>query len=465
MPERVPRVAMPQQDPQERIHNFYEVALGYTEEMAVIEASRCLMCKKPQCIQGCPVEIDITAFIGKIQEGDFRGAYDVIKDENALPAICGRVCPQESQCERFCVLGKKFEPVAIGRLERWVADVALVEDDFKPTGEYSVTRPEKVAIVGSGPAGLTVAGDLVKMGYGVTVFEAFHIFGGVLVYGIPEFRLPNKIVEAEISYLETLGVEMVRNFVVGRSATLYELLDGEYSAIFLGTGAGLPSFLRVPGENANGIFSSNEFLTRNNLMGGYKFPEYDTPMYCGKKVAVFGGGNTAMDSVRSSLRLGADKAMILYRRSETELPAREEEYINAQEEGVEFHFLVSPLGFEADENGWVKSVKLQKMELGEPDDSGRRRPVPIEGSEYDLEIDTAVIAIGTRPNPLLLRTTPELETTRWGTVVADEATMATKMDGVYAGGDIVTGGATVISAMGAGKIAARAINEYIESKK
>lgn len=465
MPERVPRVAMPQQDPQERIHNFYEVALGYTEEMAVIEANRCLMCKKPQCIQGCPVEIDITAFIGKIQEGDFRGAYDVIKDENALPAICGRVCPQESQCERFCVLGKKFEPVAIGRLERYVADVALVEDDFKPTGEYSVTRPEKVAIVGSGPAGLTVAGDLVKMGYGVTVFEAFHIFGGVLVYGIPEFRLPNKIVEAEISYLETLGVEMVRNFVVGRSATLYELLDGEYSAIFLGTGAGLPSFLRVPGENANGIFSSNEFLTRNNLMGGYKFPEYDTPMYCGKKVAVFGGGNTAMDSVRSSLRLGADKAMILYRRSETELPAREEEYINAQEEGVEFHFLVSPLGFEADENGWVKSVKLQKMELGEPDDSGRRRPVPIEGSEYDLEIDTAVIAIGTRPNPLLLRTTPELETTRWGTVVADETTMATKMDGVYAGGDIVTGGATVISAMGAGKIAARAINEYIESKK
>ena len=465
MPERVQRVGMPQQDPQERIHNFYEVALGYTEEMAVTEANRCLMCKKPQCIQGCPVEIDITAFIGKIQEGDLRGAYDVIKDENALPAICGRVCPQESQCERFCVLGKKFEPVAIGRLERYVADVALKEDDFKPTGEYSVTRPEKVAIVGSGPAGLTVAGDLVKMGYGVTVFEAFHIFGGVLVYGIPEFRLPNKIVEAEISYLETLGVEMKRNFVVGRSATLYELLDGEYSAVFLGTGAGLPSFLRVPGENANGIFSSNEFLTRNNLMAGYKFPEYDTPMYCGKRVAVFGGGNTAMDSVRSSLRLGADKAMILYRRSETELPAREEEYINAQEEGVEFRFLVSPLGFEADENGWVKSVKLQNMELGEPDDSGRRRPVPIEGSEYDLEIDTAVIAIGTKPNPLLLRTTPELETTRWGTVVADEATMATKMEGVYAGGDIVTGGATVISAMGAGKVAARAINEYIESKK
>jgi len=464
MPERVPRVGMPLQDPQERIHNFYEVALGYTEEMAVVEANRCLMCKKPLCVQGCPVEIDIPAFIEKIQNKDFRGAYDEIKGDNALPAICGRVCPQESQCEKFCVLGKKFEPVAVGRLERYVADLALKEDDFKPTGEYSVTKKEKIAIVGSGPAGLTVAGDLVKMGYGVTVFEAFHIFGGVLVYGIPEFRLPNQVVEAEISYLETLGVEMIRNFVVGRSATIYDLFDQGYSAVFLGTGAGLPSFLKVPGENSNGIFSSNEFLTRNNLMSGYKFPEYDTPMYCGKRVAVFGGGNTAMDSVRSSLRLGADKAMILYRRSEAELPAREEEYINAQEEGVEFHFLVSPLSFDADENGWVKSVKLQQMELGEPDDSGRRRPVPIEGKIYDLEIDTAVIAIGTRPNPLLLRTTPELETTRWGTVVVDESTMATKMEGVYAGGDIVTGGATVISAMGAGKVAARAIDEYIQSK-
>ncbi len=464
MPERVPRTGMPLQDPQERIHNFYEVALGYTEEMAVIEANRCLMCKKPVCVEGCPVEIDIPAFIEKIQNKDFRGAYDEIKQDNALPAICGRVCPQESQCEKLCVLGKKFEPVAVGRLERYVADLALKEDNFKPTGKYSVTKKEKVAIVGSGPAGLTVAGDLVQMGYGVTVFEAFHVFGGVLVYGIPEFRLPNQIVEAEISYLETLGVEMIRNFVVGRSATIYDLFEQGYSAVFLGTGAGLPSFLKVPGENANGVFSSNEFLTRNNLMSGYKFPEYDTPMYCGKRVAVFGGGNTAMDSVRSSLRLGADKAMILYRRSETELPAREEEYVNAQEEGVEFHFLVSPLSFDADENGWVKSVKLQQMELGEPDDSGRRRPVPIEGKIYDLEIDTAVIAIGTRPNPLLLRTTPELETTRWGTVVVDESTMVTKMEGVYAGGDIVTGGATVISAMGAGKVAARAIDAYIQSK-
>ena len=464
MPERVPRVGMPLQDPQERIHNFNEVALGYTEEMAVIEANRCLMCKKPVCVEGCPVEIDIPAFIEKIQNKDFRGAYDEIKQDNALPAICGRVCPQESQCEKLCVLGKKFEPVAVGRLERYVADIALKEDNFKPTGKYSVTKKEKVAIVGSGPAGLTVAGDLVQMGYGVTVFEAFHVFGGVLVYGIPEFRLPNQIVEAEISYLETLGVEMVTNYVVGRSATIYDLFDQGYSAVFLGTGAGLPSFLKVPGENANGIFSSNEFLTRNNLMSGYKFPEYDTPMYCGKRVAVFGGGNTAMDSVRSSLRLGADKAMILYRRSEAELPARQEEYENAQEEGVEFHFLVSPLSFDADENGWVKSVKLQQMELGEPDDSGRRRPVPIEGKIYDLEIDTAVIAIGTRPNPLLLRTTPELETTRWGTVVVDESTMLTKMEGVYAGGDIVTGGATVISAMGAGKVAARAIDAYIQSK-
>ncbi len=464
MPERVPRIAMPLQDPQERIHNYYEVALGYTEEMAVTEASRCLMCKKPLCVQGCPVEIDIPNFISKIQEKDFRGAYNAIKEDNALPAICGRVCPQESQCEKFCVLGKKFEPVAIGRLERYVADLALLQDDYKPCGENCVTRKEKVAIVGSGPSGLTVAGDLVKKGYGVTIFEAFHIFGGVLVYGIPEFRLPNKIVEAEISYLETLGVELVKNFVVGKSATLEDLFNKGYNAAFLGTGAGLPSFLRIPGENANGIFSSNEFLTRNNLMAGYRFPEYDTPIYCGKRVAVFGGGNTAMDSVRSSLRLGADRAMILYRRSEQELPAREEEYHNAQEEGVEFHFLVAPLEFGVDDKGWVKSVKLQRMELGEPDDSGRRRPVPIEGDIYEEEIDTAVIAIGTRPNPLLLRVTPQLETTRWGTVVVDEATMATHMPGVYAGGDIVTGGATVISAMGAGKVAARAIDAYIESK-
>jgi len=455
---------MPHQDPQERIHNFYEVALGYTKENAITEAKRCLMCKKPACIQGCPVEINIPGFIGKVAEGNFRGAYDVIKETNALPAICGRVCPQESQCEKFCVLGKKFEPVAIGRMERFVSDMSLAEDDFKPTGEYSVTRPEKVAIVGSGPSGLTCAGDLVKMGYGVTIFEAFHIMGGVLVYGIPEFRLPNKIVYAEISYLETLGVELKRNMVIGKALTLYDLFKGGYSAAFLGTGAGLPTFLRIPGENANGIFSANEFLTRNNLMGGFMFPKYDTPIYCGKRVAVFGGGNTAMDSVRSSKRLGAERAMILYRRSEAELPARAEEYENAKEEGVEFHFLVSPLKFDANDEGWVKSVTLQKMELGEPDDSGRRRPVPVAGSEFDIEIDTAIVAIGTRPNPLLIRATPELQTTRWGTVVVNEATMATTMEGVFAGGDIVTGGATVISAMGAGKIAARSINEYIEGK-
>ena len=464
MPERVPRVGMPHQDPQERIHNFYEVALGYTKENAITEATRCLMCKKPACIQGCPVEIDIPGFVGKVAEGNFAGAYEVIKETNALPAICGRVCPQESQCEKLCVLGKKFEPVAIGRMERFVSDLALAESDFKPSGKYSVTRKEKVAIVGSGPSGLTCAGDLVKMGYGVTIFEAFHIMGGVLVYGIPEFRLPNKIVNAEISYLETLGVELKKNMVIGKALTLYDLLKDGYSAAFLGTGAGLPTFLRIPGENANGIFSANEFLTRNNLMGGFMFPKYDTPIYCGKQVAVFGGGNTAMDSVRSSKRLGAERAMILYRRSEAELPARAEEYENAKEEGVEFHFLVAPLKFEANDDGWVKSVTVQKMGLGEPDDSGRRRPVPIVGSEFDIEIDTAVVAIGTRPNPLLLRATPELQTTRWGTVVVDETTMATTMEGVYAGGDIVTGGATVISAMGAGKVAARAIDEYIEGK-
>jgi glutamate synthase (NADPH/NADH) small chain len=458
--EWAPRNKIPEQDPKERGKNFKEVNLGYNEEQAIAEAKRCIQCKNPKCVEGCPVEIDIPGFIQHIVDRDFDGAIKHIKRDNGLPAVCGRVCPQEDQCEGVCVLGIKREPVAIGNLERFVADYErehnLVEKPPvpKPTGK-------KVAVVGSGPAGLTCAGDLAKMGHKVVIFEALHVSGGVLVYGIPEFRLPKAILKEEVEFVKSLGVEIRENFVVGKTITIKELLDGEFDAIFIANGAGLPMFMNIPGENLNGIYSSNEYLTRSNLMRAYDFPKYDTPIIKGKNVAVVGGGNTAMDSVRTALRLGAENAYIVYRRSRQEMPARNEEIHHAEEEGIQFHLLTNPVEYIGDENGWVKSVRCIKMELGEPDSSGRRRPVPIEGSEFEMKVDTVVVAIGTRANPLLAQTTAELPINRWGYIDADEDTGRTSMKGVWAGGDIVTGGATVILAMGAGKRAARDINEYL----
>lgn len=453
------RQEMPLQDAKARSRNFNEVALGYNEEQALLEASRCLTCKKPQCMEGCPVDVDIPDFIKFIQEKDFQSAINKIKEKNNLPAICGRVCPQENQCEKYCVLGKKSQPVAIGRLERFIADWEMEHGEVKsisvkPTGK-------KVAVVGSGPSGLTVAADLAMLGHEVTVMEALHIPGGVLVYGIPEFRLPKAIVQREINNIEKLGVTVRVNTVVGKINTVDELLDGEYDAVFIGTGAGLPYFMDIPGENFNGVYSANEYLTRNNLMKGYLFPDYLTPIKTGDKVAVIGAGNVAMDGARTALRLGAKEVYIVYRRSEKEMPARKEEIEHAVEEGVQLRLLTSPVEIIGDENGRVKALICQKYELGEPDESGRRKPVAIPGSEYEMEMDTVIMALGQGPNPLVSQTTPDLQLNRHGNIVADEATGRTSKPGVFAGGDIVTGAATVIKAMGAGKKAARAIHEYL----
>jgi len=457
------KTKMPKRSIEERKRSFEEVALGYDEEMAVREANRCLMCKNPTCMKGCPVEIKIPNFIKKIAERDFKSSIEIMKEDNSLPAICGRVCPQEDQCEKFCVLAKKYEPVGIGRLERFIADWEARQNI--PVKKFTPTGP-KVAVVGSGPGGLTCAGDLAKMGYRVTIFEALHDTGGVLRYGIPEFRLPKRIIDREVDYVKSLGVEIKLNHIIGRIYTIEELMRDEgYSAVFIATGAGLPNFMNIPGENLNGVYSANEYLTRVNLMKAYLFPEYDTPIRIGETVVVVGGGNVAMDSVRVSVRLGAKRAVIVYRRSEKEMPARIEEIENAKEEGVEFMLLTNPTRIIGDENGWVKGMECIRMELSEPDESGRRRPVPIIRSEFVLDCQTVVMAIGQSPNPLIGQTTPSLKIGKWGNIEVNFETFETSIPGVYAGGDIVTGAATVISAMGAGKVAARSIDAYIKSKK
>jgi len=460
------RVSMPQQKPEVRAKNYNEVALGYTDEMAVQEANRCIQCPKRPCIDGCPVNVDIPEFIKEIRDNNMPGAVKILKSKNALPGICGRVCPQETQCESLCTLGKKGAPIAIGRLERYVADWERTKstESSSPGDDLPAATGKKVAVIGSGPAGLTCAADLAKMGHRVTVFEALHVAGGVLMYGIPEFRLPKAIVQAEVDYVKSLGVDVRLDSVMGKLATVDELLSDSYDAIFLGTGAGLPMFMEIPGENLNGIYSANEFLTRVNLMKAYLFPEYDTPIKVGKKVAVIGGGNVAMDSARCALRLGADEVYIIYRRSRTELPARHEEVENAEEEGIVFKMLTNPKQFIGDDNGWVKAVECYEMELGEPDDSGRRRPIVKPDSEFIMDVDVVIVALGTTPNPLIPSTTEGLETTRKGTVVADNETGKTVKDKVWAGGDLVTGAATVISAMGAGKRAAASIDAYLRGK-
>ncbi|MCI5893597.1 MAG: NADPH-dependent glutamate synthase [Clostridiales bacterium] len=458
------KVKMPEQDPKVRNKNFKEVSTGYTEEMAIEEATRCLNCKHKPCMQGCPVMVKIPEFIALVAEGKFEEAYLKIQETSSLPAVCGRVCPQESQCEKYCVRGVKGEPVGIGRLERFVADWYMKNGNTK----QSAPKPngKKVAVVGAGPSGLTCAGDLAKLGYKVTVFEAFHTPGGVLVYGITEFRLPKDIVAAEVQKLKDMGVEIMTNMVIGKVLSVEELLTDEgFDAVFIGTGAGLPSFMKIEGESLNGVYSANEFLTRINLMKAYKFPEYDTPIYVGKNVVVVGGGNVAMDAARSAKRLGAENVYIVYRRSEEEMPARVEEVHHAKEEGIEFKLLNNPVKINGNDEGWVDSVTCIKMELGEPDASGRRRPQPVEGSEFDIDADVVVIAIGQTPNPLIKNTTPDLETNKWGCIVAKEETGATSKKGVYAGGDVVTGAATVILAMGAGKTAAASIDEYLSKNE
>lgn len=459
---KIPRHDMPCQDPQVRAHNFEEVALGYTREMAIEEAQRCLQCKNPKCVQGCPVNISIPNFINKIAEDDFLGAAQVLKMSSSLPAVCGRVCPQESQCEAKCIVGIKGDPVAIGRLERFAADFEIQNGASKadiadPTGK-------RVAVIGAGPAGLACAGDLAKAGHKVTVFEALHVAGGVLMYGIPEFRLPKDIVQTEIRNLEALGVEILVNQVVGKVTSVHELLENGYDAVFIGTGAGLPYFLGIPGENLNGVYSANEFLTRTNLMKGYKFPEYATPVKVGKRVAVFGAGNVAMDAARTALRLGAEDVSIVYRRSRAEMPARHEELEHAEEEGVKFQLLTNPVSIEGDDKGTVRALTCLRYELGEPDASGRRSPVAIPGSEFEIPMDTVVVAIGQGPNPLVTQSTAGLELNKRGNIVANEETLETSIPGVFAGGDIVTGAATVILAMGAGKKAAAGINAYLMQK-
>lgn len=459
MPPVMSKHEMPLQDAATRVKNFTEVALGYDEITALAEANRCLNCKKPKCVEGCPVEVPIPEFISLIKTGDYLGAIKKLKTKNSLPAVCGRVCPQESQCEKKCILGIKGDPVGIGRLERFVADYELNHGSEAP--EKMPPTGKKVAIVGSGPAGLTAAGDLAKMGHEVTVLEALHVAGGVLMYGIPQFRLPKEIVQKEIEKIIELGVKIKTNYVVGQLDTIDELLQQGYHAVFIGTGAGLPYFMNIPGENLNGVYSANEFLTRVNLMKAYRFPEYDTPVKVGERVAVIGAGNVAMDAARTALRLGAKESYIVYRRSEQEMPARREEIEHAQEEGVKFALLTSPVEFLGDQNDNLCGMKCVKYQLGEADASGRRRPVVVEGSEYEMKIDNVVLALGQGPNPLVPRTTPGLDLTRWGNIVATEETGATSKQGVFAGGDIVTGAATVIMAMGAGKRAAKAINEYL----
>jgi glutamate synthase (NADPH/NADH) small chain len=460
---KLPRQGMPVQDAQARARNFNEVALGYPEEAALLEAARCLQCKRPKCVEGCPVGVDIPDFIERLKEGDLPGAVRSLKADNNLPAICGRVCPQETQCEVVCVMAKKYEPVAIGRLERYVADWDL--DHPSPPPEVPPPSGKRVAVIGCGPAGLTCAGDLARFGHQVTLFESLHAPGGVLIYGIPEFRLPKHVVHAEVDYVRSLGVEIQLDTVIGKLYTLDELLNEQgYDAIFLGTGAGLPMFMHIPGENYNGVYSANEFLTRVNLMKAYLFPDWDTPVKVGNKVAVVGAGNVAMDASRCALRLGAEEVHIVYRRSPQEVPARAEEVHHAEEEGIIFDFLTNPVEIYGDDTGWVRGMRCIRMQLGEPDASGRRRPLPIEGSEFDMDVDMVVMALGTRPNPLVFTESGGLERTKWGTVVADEETGKTTKDGVWAGGDIVTGAATVISAMGAGKHAAADIDRFLRGE-
>lgn len=451
-------VSIQKQKPKDRIHNFNEVALGYTKEEALAEASRCITCPKPNCVKGCPVELDIPAFIKLIKEKKYDEAIRKVKEKNSLPAICGRVCPQEDQCQKLCVMGIKGEPVSIGRLERFLADYELQKGVMAPP--FPRPTNKKVAIIGAGPAGLTASADLVKLGHKVVVFEALHLPGGVLVYGIPEFRLPKRIVQAEAEYIKKLGVDIQQDTLIGRLFTIEELFKKGFDAVFIGSGAGLPQFLGIPGENLGGIYSANEFLIRVNLMKSYLFPEFDTPIRIGKHVAVIGGGNVAMDSARCAQRLGAEQVCIVYRRSREEMPARHEEIENAEEEGIICRFLANPTRFIGDEKGWIKGIECICMELGPPDESGRRRPVPVKGSEFTMDVDAVIVAIGRTPNPIIQRTTRGLKVTKWGTIVADE-NGKTSIEGVYAGGDIVTGEATVISAMGAGKKAAKAIQEYL----
>ncbi|MDK2903509.1 MAG: glutamate synthase small chain [Clostridiales bacterium] len=462
MPLKLERTPMGEQDPAQRRRNFDEVALGYSPDEAMKEAQRCIQCKRPFCVDGCPVHVQIPQFIKLITEGRFEDAAQKIKETNNLPAVCGRVCPQEEQCEARCVLNRKGQSVAIGRLERFAADYQM--ERGIPAPERPVKTDKKVAVIGSGPAGLTAAADLAKLGYDVTVFESFHELGGVLVYGIPEFRLPKALVKQEIESLKRLGVNFVTNVIAGNTLTIDDLFDDGYQAVFIGTGAGLPKFMDIPGESLNGVYSANEYLTRVNLMKAYLFPKADTPIKKAHKVAVVGGGNVAMDAARCALRLGADEVHIVYRRSEAEMPARAEEVHHAKEEGIIFDLLTNPIRI-IGENGRVTGMECIKMELGEPDASGRRRPMPVKGSEFIMEVDAVIMALGTTPNPLIAATTHGLDIQPWGGIIADEATGATSRPGVYAGGDAVTGAATVILAMGAGKKAAAAIHEYLEGKK
>lgn len=461
----IERQPMPEQEPGVRVRNFKEVNLGYTLELARVEARRCLDCGQPGCVAGCPVAIDIPTFIKYIEAGELEKALEKIRETNGLPAICGRVCPQEVQCEKDCNLVRAGKaPVAIGHLERFVADYLCLREGTGAgiSASPEVTRrPEKIAVVGSGPGGLTAAADLARLGYRVTVFEALHLPGGVLAYGIPEFRLPREILQSEINFIKALGVEIKTNFIVGRTASLEDLRQDGYRAFFLGTGAGLPSFMNIPGENLLGVYSANEYLTRVNLMKGFRFPEFDTPVPRARRAAVIGGGNVAMDAVRTALRLGAEQATIFYRRSRAEMPARVEEVKHAEEEGIVFNFLTVPVRFLGNDRGQLQGMVLQRLALGEPDSSGRPRPVPIPGSEFEVEVDLAVVAIGQSPNPLLIKQLPGLKLGRWGNVEVDSQTMATSLPGIYAGGDAVRGGATVILAMGDGRRAARAIDEFL----
>ncbi len=458
--KKVPRAKMPEQDPDVRRRNFKEVPTGLTPEMALEEAGRCLRCKNPKCVDGCPVSIDIPGFVSRIADNDFSGAISKLWERNALPAVCGRVCPQEEQCEGRCIVGKKGDPVAIGYLERFAADYERKNGTGQVPGVAEPTG-KKVAVIGSGPSGLTVAGDLLIKGHDVTIFEAFHKAGGVLVYGIPEFRLPKAIVANEVAALEKMGAKIATNSVVGASVTIDELFEEGFDAAYIGVGAGLPRFMNLPGENLIGIYSANEYLTRTNLMKGYLFPEYDTPIARGKNVVVLGAGNVAMDSARTAMRLGADSVKVVYRRSRDEMPAREEELHHAEEEKIEFVLLTNPTQFFGDENGRLTGMECLKMELGEPDASGRRRPVPIEGSEFKFDCDMVVVSVGSNANPLLTNSTPNLNLNRWGNIEADEATGKTSKKAVWAGGDIVTGAATVILAMGAGRAAADSMHDYL----